>query len=122
MPGSSAYLLCDDLLWTSRIGGTARPLGLKVKNARGLEQLEQLCREEAPRCVIIDLGLQALPVADVVNRVQAVCSERPRFVAFGSHVDVAALKAARDAGCDPVLPRSKLAEALPELLKSWMAE
>src|ERR671925_154157 len=105
-----AYLLCDDLMWTSRITGTAQALGLQVKPVRSVEQLEQCCRELEPRCVIIDLGTANVVAADVVSRVQAICSKPPRFTAYGSHVDVATLKAARDAGCDPVLPRSKMAE------------
>jgi DNA-binding NarL/FixJ family response regulator len=115
-----AYLLCDDLMWTSRITGTAQALGLQVKAVRTVDQLEQRCREQLPRCLIIDLGAANVVAADVVARVKAVCPEPPRFTAYGSHVDVATLKAARDAGCDPVLPRSKMAEELPELLRAWL--
>ena len=35
-----------------------------------------------------------------------------RVIGFGSHVDVARLKAARAAGCDEVLPRSAFFEGL----------
>ena len=44
----------------------------------------------------------------------------PRMVAYGSHVDAAVLRAAREAGCDPVLPRSKFVEELPRALPEWM--
>jgi len=44
----------------------------------------------------------------------------PRVVAYGSHVDAAGLKAARDAGCDVVLPRSAFVEQLPVKLREWM--
>jgi len=37
-------------------------------------------------------------------------------VAFGSHVDVEALKAARAAGCDQVWARSRFVEQLPQLV------
>jgi hypothetical protein len=43
----------------------------------------------------------------------------PRVVAYGSHVDTATLRAAREAGCDPVLPRSKFVEELPSALPHW---
>jgi hypothetical protein len=39
-----------------------------------------------------------------------------RTVGFGSHVDHELLAAARAAGCDEVLPRSKFFARLPELL------
>jgi DNA-binding NarL/FixJ family response regulator len=95
---------------------------LQVKPVRTLELLEQRCREAIPVCVIIDLGTAKVQAADVVARVKAICPEPPRFTAYGSHVDVATLKAARDAGCDPVLPRSKMAEELPQLLASWLGQ
>ena len=44
----------------------------------------------------------------------------PRVVAYGSHVDTASLQAARTAGCDPVLPRSKFVKELELGLKEWL--
>jgi hypothetical protein len=41
-------------------------------------------------------------------------------VAYGPHVHAAALRAAREADCDPVLPRSKFVEDLPRALPAWM--
>jgi hypothetical protein len=41
------------------------------------------------------------------------------FVAFGSHVDVQALEDARLAGCDPVMPRSRFTNELPELIRRY---
>jgi hypothetical protein len=41
-------------------------------------------------------------------------------VAYGSHVDTERLRAARSAGCDPVLPRSKFVEELPKALPQWL--
>ena len=45
-----------------------------------------------------------------------------RVIAFGSHVDVARLKAARAAGCDEVLPRSAFFEGLEERLRQTATE
>ncbi len=114
-----ALLLSDDFMWTSRITGTAQALGLKVKAARSLDRLEGLAKEAAPSCVIIDLDSSG-GAGEVVQRIQAASGAHPRFVAFGSHVDVASLRAARAAGCDPVLPRSQLAQELPALLEAWL--
>jgi CheY-like chemotaxis protein len=117
----SGLLLCDDLLYTSRITGEARALGLTVKPARSLEQLLDLARQETPSCVLIDLGFARLVLGDLVSRLREVCDPPPRLVAYGSHVDVEGLRAARDAGCDPVLPRSKFVDELPQSLPSWLA-
>jgi hypothetical protein len=113
-------LLCDDLMWISRITGTAHSLGLKIAAARTVEQLEVLARRQPPRCVILDLDAARIPPTEIVSRVTVASGTAPRFTAFGSHVDVATLQAACDAGCDPVLPRSKMAEALPLLLQEWL--
>jgi CheY-like chemotaxis protein len=123
MPEETAvgYLLSDDLMFTSRITGTARDLGLTVKPVRAAAVLQGLAQKQAPRCVLLDLANSSLQVADLVPWLKAECSPAPFVVAFGSHVDAAALKAARDAGCDVVLPRSKFVEELPQALPQWLA-
>lgn len=116
-----ALLLCDDLMWSSRISGTAQALGVKVLAVPSLDKLDAVARRQPPKCIILDLSAARAPVAEIVARLRAVCEAPPRFVAFGSHVDTATLQAARDAGCDPVLPRSQLAEGLAELLQQWLS-
>jgi hypothetical protein len=46
----------------------------------------------------------------------------PRVIAYGSHVEAATLHAAREAGCDLVLPRSRFVEELPVSLGAWLGE
>jgi DNA-binding NarL/FixJ family response regulator len=117
----AGLLLSDDLIFTSRITGTARDLGFVVKPARSSQALLDLAREAAPRCVIVDLAYPGLNVADLVQGLRDVCPTRPQVVAYGSHVDTATLRAARAAGCDLVLPRSKFVEDLPLVLPEWLA-
>ena len=114
-------LLSDDLIFTSRVAGTARDLGFTIQAARSAEALVALAREETPRCVILDLANPGLAVADLLRRLRESCTPMPRVAAYGPHVDAAALRAAREAGCDPVLPRSKFVEELPRALPGWMA-
>jgi DNA-binding NarL/FixJ family response regulator len=111
-------LLSDDLLFTSRITGTARALGFAVKPARTAAALESLARVHAPRCVILDLSNPGLVIEDLVRALHAAS---PAFylVAYGSHVDAATLHKARAAGCDLVMPRSQFIENLPRLLPAW---
>ena len=115
-------LLCDDLIFTSRVTGTARDLGLAIKPARSAGALLDLARQQAPRCVLIDLANPGLVLTDLLRQLGEVCPVMPRLVAYGSHVDTATLKAARAAGCDPVLPRSKFVEDLPRELPRWLGE
>lgn len=117
----SGLLLCDDLLFTSRIGGEARALGLTVKPARSLAQLLELARQEPPSCVLVDLGFSGLVLPELFRQLAETCTPFPRVVAYGSHVDTEGLRAARSAGCDPVLPRSKFVEELPHALPQWLS-
>jgi DNA-binding response OmpR family regulator len=111
-------LLSDDLMFTSRIIGTARDQGFTVKVARNLAALEALARQHEPSCVLLDLGNPGL---NIVDAVQALKKAAPTvfIVAYGSHVDTATLGAARAAGCDLVFPRSRFIEELPRQLSVW---
>ena len=117
----AGLLLSDDLIFTSRVTGTARALGLVVKPARSAEALVELAQQHAPRCVLVDLANPGLVLGDLLRRLGEVCPTPPRVVAYGAHVDTATLRAARAAGCDPVLPRSKFVEELPRALPGWPA-
>jgi CheY-like chemotaxis protein len=115
-----ALLLSDDLMFVSRISGTARDLGLAVKAARSTEALVRLARQQAPRCVIVDLSNPGLDLASLLGQLGEIGAPMPRVVAYGSHVDAETLRRAREAGCDPVLPRSKFVEELPRALPGWL--
>lgn len=110
-----AILLSDDLIFTSRIVGTARALGLLVQPARNVEGLLRLAQPPAPTCAIVDLQHPGLDLPALIEQLGPM-----RIVAYGSHVDAATLHAARVAGCDPVLPRSRFVEELPTALSGWL--
>ncbi|HEY1379425.1 MAG TPA: hypothetical protein VGF55_21665 [Gemmataceae bacterium] len=116
----TAILLSDDLIFTSRVTGTARDLGLAVAAARSPAAVLDLARRQPPACVILDLAHPRLDVPALIAGL-AELPHRPRVVAYGSHVDTASLKAARAAGCDVVLPRSKFVEDLPTALPAWLS-
>ena len=108
-------LLTRDLMFTSKITSTAASLGLRIDTVSTVEQLQFRAAEAPPRVVFLDLSCSDF---DPMLVVAALPSEsRPRVIAFGSHVDEARLNAARAAGCDDVLPRSKFSATLPELLR-----
>jgi len=114
-------LLSDDLVFASRISGTARGLGFEVITLRSAAELLDRAGEQSPPCVIVDLANPGLKVAELVRHFRA-CEEPPFIVGYGSHVDAASLRAARDAGCDLVLPRSKFVQDLPTALPQWFGE
>jgi DNA-binding response OmpR family regulator len=115
MPG---YLLSDDLIFTSRITATARAAGLDVQTARTVQQLGNLLAARTPQCLLIDLQNPGLSIGELI---QGLPEPRPFVVAYGSHVDTARLRAASDAGCNLVLPRSKFVDELGKSLPVWFS-
>ena len=77
----------------------------------------QTALAQQPSALILDLHN---PTLDLSVLLAALTSEpKPKVVAFGSHVDAARLKAARQAGCAEVLPRSAFFERLSEFADSF---
>jgi|SRR5438132_8407567 len=118
---ATGYVLCDDMIFTSRITGTAQALGLKMKPARSMAALQALITGHWPNCIIVDLANPSLDLVELLGFLKESGTNVPQVIAYGSHVDTATLKAAREAGCDVVLPRSKFVEDLPKALAEWMA-
>src|SRR5207253_2717844 len=105
MPDRMIWLLCDDLIFASRITGPAQDIGATVRQARDPATLLKWAETGVPALVILDLAHGGLVVEDVLAAMRKLVLP-PKVVAFGSHVDVETLRKARAAGCDLVLPRS----------------
>ncbi len=114
---AAVLLISRDLFFTSKVTGTADALGTRVEVAADIESAAQKVAGGAYRCIFIDLADEGLNVAAFFARLDR--DKRPPVVAFGSHVAMARLQAARDAGCDEVMPRSRFSSSLPELLKRY---
>jgi len=114
-----AVLLTSDLIFSTKVTGTARALGLEIAVAADVERAAELCRGEPLGCVFIDLGIPDQEITSVVSRLHSAAGRVPT-VAYGSHVDKARLDQARAAGCDEVLPRSKFSAELPDLLRRYL--
>lgn len=116
----TGILLSRDLIFTSKITGTARALGYRVLVAGNVALASSMLAQWRPKVVFVDLSAGELVSAPALSAYKTAAPGTP-FVAFGSHVDTIALDAARAAGCDPVLPRSKFTEQLPELIRRFFA-
>lgn len=116
MMANAILVFCDDLIFTSKITATARARGLEAAVVRTQDSLIAKLRGNPVGCVVLDLHNATL---DWATLFPALGESRPKFVGFGSHVDVATLKAARDAGCDLVMPRSQFVNRLEDDLPNW---
>lgn len=116
---ADGLLIGQDLFFSSKISGTAAALGFRVEPVGDLSQAKSMLAEGRYRCLFVDLAMPGLSVDEVVAALPK--QDRPKVVAFGSHVDTARLRAAREAGCDDVLPRSQFSAALPEIIKRCLS-
>jgi len=116
---STGLLLADDLIFISRIQGTARSLGLDLQSVRNSTDLLSRAGVNPPSCVLLDLQNPGLDIGLIVQKLKTFGDSF--IVGYGSHVDTSTLKAAREAGCDLVLPRSKFVEDLPTNMVRWFS-
>ncbi len=116
--GSATVLLISrDLFFTSKVTGTASSLGIAVQVVSNAEAAAAHVIAGEFCCIFIDLADLGLDVAAFFGRLGA--QDRPPVIAFGSHVATARLQAAREAGCDDVMPRSRFSASLPDLLQKY---
>ena len=121
-PAPVGLLLSRDLIFTSKITGTASALGRKVVVAGGVAQALAMIGRDAPKVVFVDLAAGDLVASPALLQYRGVVAEGTPFVAFGSHVDAEALAEAARAGCDPVMPRSRFTAELPALIRRYLGE
>ena len=120
--GPAGLLLSRDLIFTSKVTGTASALGHRVIVAGNVALASAMLAKWAPKVVFVDLAAGDLVSTDSLVKYREIAPSGTPFVAFGSHVDVASLAAAAAAGCDPVMPRSKFTAELPALVRRYFGE
>ena len=111
----AVLFLCPNLMFASRVSGAANTLKIPLQVLSNPGELASKLTAET-QLVIVDLGQSGLDVPQIVALVRDK-SPSAKIVAFGSHVHVESLAAARAAGCDEVLPNSQFDRTYVELLR-----
>jgi uncharacterized protein len=105
-----------DLFFSVRIEDAARAAGARPIVVESAAMLWEAI-EAWPELVLIDLAA-AQGWDETVRRARSLPEFRAiPIIAFGSHVDTDALRAARQAGCDHAWARSRFAAELPQLIR-----
>ncbi|MBI3758994.1 MAG: response regulator [Deltaproteobacteria bacterium] len=104
----------NDMIFESRIAAVAAALGIELVIAR--DAAAALLRLDGVGGVLLDLNLDGGTTSQLVGNLR---SRRPglAIVGFLSHVQKDLAREAAAVGVDPVLPRSRFVEDLPELLR-----
>jgi PleD family two-component response regulator len=107
----------SDMIFASKIRGTAEALNVTVNFARSEDSLFDAAKTDVPSLIILDLHSTRPDPFAIAARLKA--DEQLRdvpIVAFFSHVETELQRRAREAGVEHVLPRSLFTKRLPEIL------
>ena len=107
----------NDMLFASKIRGTAEHLNVTVDFARTEDGLFDSAKADVPALILLDLHDTRLNPFALAARLKA--DEQLRavpLVAFFSHVETELRRRAVEAGVDHVLPRSVFTSRLAEIL------
>ena len=108
-------MLVPDLMFATRIEDAGKYLNYSVQSLAPDEDPDLAVTRTAARLLVVSLD-----APDWVNAVKAAKRAGARVLAFGSHKNIDAMQAARAAGCDEVVARSRMAGELPNLLKKYV--
>ncbi len=103
-----------DMIFATKIRGTAEALDAEVAMTQSSEQLLSEISDDT-RLVIIDLNLENEDVLELIRRVRRLPNP-PRIISYLPHVQTDLAAAAREAGADEVLPRSRFSAEIATIL------
>jgi DNA-binding response OmpR family regulator len=106
-------LVATELILRSRVEERLRALGYEVSVADTAQGAREALRA-SPVLLVLDLQVDGIPWQQVVAAAEETCVP---VLAYGQHTKPSILRAARAAGCDLAVPRSKLVAELPALLQ-----
>lgn len=117
---AKVLVLVSDLFFQTRIQEAARALGVSMEIFSSGPVLLERARTESPALLIVDLNAASAQPVETIAALKADSALRSLpVVAYLSHVQVELERAARAAGTDIVLARSKFTRELPELLRRY---
>ena len=120
--GPAGLLLSRDMIFTSKVTGTASALGHRVVVAGNSALVAAILAKWTPVVVFVDLAAGDLASPASIAQFREIAPAGTPFLAFGSHVDTEALAGAAKAGCDPVMPRSRFTNELPALIRGYFGD
>lgn len=111
---SQPVLLSQDLIFTTKIRGTAEALGKSIAVTGNVPGALAAIGDDTVQLLI---DLSAPITGEQLSELRNSLPEQAQMTAFGSHVDTQRLADARNAGCDRVLARSEFVKQLIEILQ-----
>ncbi len=114
----SVVAVVDDIFFVSKLQETARLVGAPLTTVRAADFRPDNLRQQKPALIIFDLNTTSGNAAELIRQLKSDAELKEiRVMAFFSHVQVELQRAAQEAGCDKILPRSQFTATLPQLLR-----
>lgn len=113
-------MACRDLMFRSKVDTTLRHMGVDAHALAAADDPRAALDTLAPAAIIVDLALGDERWRAIVAAAREGTPPVP-VLAFGPHIDHAAQRAARAAGCTLVVANSRLARELPALVERLLA-
>jgi hypothetical protein len=110
-------MLTGDLLFASKVKSTAQAAGWTFYMGGDLPKPGTDGSGDAIDVVILDLSTRSKLVDTIMEKCRQQCADA-RVIAYGPHVHVQKLKAARDAGIPTVLTNGQLDAGLTNLFEA----
>jgi DNA-binding NarL/FixJ family response regulator len=109
-------IITRDLFFASKATGTASALGQTVQSVGTWDAFQNAAAKGELGLLILDLDCPDVSPHDVIAALPTdACITT---IAFGPHVHEERLAAARQAGFQQVMPRSRFSATLPEILRA----
>ena len=108
---AGVVMISGDLMFSSRVKAAAAQAGLEFRLGFGLPE-----QTESIRFVVLDLSTQSGQASQIAKQ----CAERcpaAKLIAYGPHVQVQKLEAARKAGIATVMTNGQFNSQLPTLFQ-----
>ncbi|MFQ5694486.1 MAG: hypothetical protein ACE5HB_00700 [Terriglobia bacterium] len=122
MAGAGVLAVVDDVFFVGRLQGTSKQAGVPLTTTRAADFSLDALRQRKPALVIFDLNATSASAVELIRQLKADAElASVPVVGFFSHVQVELQRAAQEAGCEQVLPRSKFSAILPDLLLTHRA-
>ena len=113
----SCIAIVSDLIFATRITGTAEKVGADCRIINDPSVLKIALESENPGTVLVDMNCDGISAEEAIRTVKSHCPNA-RVVAFFSHVQTELMERAKVAGADDVWPRSVFVQQLPQLLQA----
>ena len=113
----SALYLTKDLFFSSRVTSAASTCSLEMSVVTDGDQLLSCIEAGGVHFALLDFSTPGLDLLDLVPRIRAATSTAVSVIAFGPHVNVAGMAAAKQAGCDEVYTRGQFNSQMVDVLR-----